>query len=337
MRRLLLAALFATAGFQTAAAAEVNLYTTREPGLMQPLLAGFTAQTGITVNTVFLQAGLAERVAAEGANSPADVLMAVDVGNVLDLVKRGLAQPVKSAALEAAIPAGLRDADGQWFALSLRARAIFVARDRVAEPPRTYEDLADPRFRGKVCIRSGQHPYNTSLFAAMLAKSGPDATAEYLAGLKANLARRPGGGDREVARDILAGICDVGVSNTYYQGIMLSGQGGAEQKTWGEAVRVILPTFRDGAGTHVNISGAVVARNAPHAKEAVALLEYLVTPEAQRTYVNQNFEHPVRAGIELNPIVAGFGPLRADSLPLPAIADQRAAASLIVDRVAFDR
>ncbi|MBC7800754.1 MAG: extracellular solute-binding protein [Gemmatimonadaceae bacterium] len=336
MRRLLFAALLLAAP-TAAAAAEVNLYTTREPGLLQPLLAGFTAQTGITVNTVFLQAGMAERVAAEGPNSPADVLMAVDVGNVMDLVKRNLSQPVKSAALEAAIPAGLRDPDGHWFALSLRARAIFVARDRVAQPPQTYEDLADPRFRGKVCVRSGQHPYNLSLFAAMLAKTGPEATAEYLSGLKANLARRPGGGDREVARDILAGICDVGLSNTYYQGIMLSGRGGAEQKNWGEAVRVVLPTFRDGGGTHVNISGAIVARHAPHAKEAVALLEYLVTPEAQRAYANINFENPVRPGVEVDPIVAGFGPLRPDTLPLPAIADQRAAASQIVDRVAFDR
>ena len=337
MQRLFLAALLATLVLRPAAAAELNLYTTREPGLLQPLLAGFTAKTGITVNSVFLQAGLAERVAAEGANSPADLLMVVDIGNLLDLVKRGLAQPVRSDVLEQAIPAELRDESGQWFALSLRARAIFVARDRVADPPRTYEDLADPRFRGKVCIRAGQHPYNNALFAAMVAKSGEEATAIYLTALKANLARRAGGGDREVARDILAGLCDVGVSNTYYQGIMLSGQGGAEQKRWGEAVRVVLPSFRDGSGTHVNISGAIVARHAPHPAAAVALLEYLVTPEAQRAYADLNFESPVRPGVEPNPIVAGFGPLRPDTLPLPAIAAQRTAASLIVDRVAFDR
>lgn len=337
MRPLFLAMLLAVFALRPATAAELNLYTTREPGLVQPLLAGFTAKTGIAVNTVFLQTGLAERVAAEGANSPADVLMTVDIGTLLDLVKRGLAQPVRSAALEQAIPAGLRDESGEWFALSLRARAIFVARDRVTEPPRTYEDLADPRFRGRVCIRAGQHPYNNSLFAAMLVKSGEDALATYLVGLKANLARRPGGGDREVARDILAGICDVGLSNTYYQGIMLSGQGGAEQKRWGEAVRVVLPTFRDGGGTHVNISGAVVARHAPNRAAAVALLEYLVTPEAQRAYADLNFENPVLPGLEPNPILASIGPLRPDALPLPAIAAQRAAASLIVDRVAFDR
>ena len=337
MRRLLLAALLGFPLARPAAAAELNLYTTREPGLMQPLLAGFTAKTGIAVNSVFLQAGLAERVAAEGANSPADVLMTVDIGNLLDVVNRGLTRPVRSEALEQAIPAGLRGEDGQWFALSLRARAIFVSRDRVADPPRTYEDLADPRFRGRVCIRAGQHPYNTSLFAAMLAKDGEEAMTDYLTKLKANLARRPGGGDREVARDILAGICDVGLSNTYYAGIMLSGRGGAEQKRWGEAVRVVLPGFRDGSGTHVNVSGAAVAKHAPNAAAAVALLEYLVTPGAQKTYADANFENPVRPETELNPIVASFGPLRPDALPLPAIARERAAASLLVDRVAFDR
>lgn len=336
MRRVLLAATLLIP-FARPAAADVNLYTTREPGLIQPLLEAFTASSGVKVNTVFLQAGLAERVAAEGVNSPADLLMVVDVGTLLDLAAKGLSQPVRSAPLEAAVPPGLRDPDGHWFALSLRARAILASRDRVAEPPRTYEDLADPRFRGKVCIRAGQHPYNTSLFSAMLVKSGEAATATFLQGLKANLARRPGGGDREVARDILAGICDVGVANTYYGGLMLSGRGGAEQKTWGEAVRVVLPTFRDGAGTHVNVSGAVVAKHAPNRADAVKLLEFLVTPEAQRAYADANFENPVRPGVSVNPIVAGFGTLTPDTVALPAIAANRAAASQLVDRVAFDR
>src|SRR5918998_4675214 len=196
--------------------AEVNLYTTREPGLLEPLLARFTEQTGTKVNTIFLSKGLAERVAAEGASSPADVLMVVDIGNLVELVKRGVTQPIRSKTLEEAIPASLRDPDGNWIALSQRARAIFASKDRVKDDAMTYEDLADPRWRGKVCIRTGQHPYNTALFAAMIAKSGAEETGEYLKGLKANLARRAGGGDRDVARDILAGICDVGVSNTYY-------------------------------------------------------------------------------------------------------------------------
>lgn len=334
--RLLLvgAALMPAAG---AGAAEVNLYSTREAGLLQPLLASFTETTGIKVNTVFMSKGLAERVAAEGASSPADVLMVVDVGNVVDLVKRGVTQPIRSAALEEAVPASLRDPDGNWVALSLRARAILVSKERVKDPTMTYEALADQRWHGKVCVRSGQHPYNTALFAAMLVKRGEPATTEYLKALKANLARRPGGGDRDVARDILAGICDVGLSNTYYAGLMLSGAGGPDQKRWGEATRVILPTFKDGAGTHVNISGAAIARHAPNRAAAVQLLEFLATPDPQRMYANGNFEYPVRAGVAPAPIVAGFGALKIDPTPLAAIAAKREEASLLVDRVGFDR
>ena len=331
---LLTAALLSAAG---ARAAEVNLYTTREPGLLEPLLARFTEKTGTKVNTVFLSKGLAERVAAEGASSPADVLMVVDIGNLTELVKRGVTQPIRSKALEEAIPAALRDPDGNWVALSQRARAIFAAKERVKDQAMTYEDLADPRWRGKVCIRSGQHPYNTALFAAMLAKQGEAATAEYLKGLKANLARRPGGGDRDVARDILAGICDVGLSNTYYAGLMLSGAGGPEQKRWGEAVRVLLPTFKDGGGTHVNVSGAALAKHAPNRVEAMKLLEFLATPEAQRVYADANYEYPVRPGVDPHPIVAGFGKLKMDPTPLAAIAAKREAASLLVDRIGLDR
>jgi iron(III) transport system substrate-binding protein len=161
-----------------ARSAEVNLYTTREPGLIQPLLDKFTQKTGIKVNTVFLSKGLIERVAAEGASSPADILMTVDIGNLIELVKRGVTQPIQSSVLAEAIPAGLRDPDGNWVALSARGRAILVSKDRVKEPPTTYEALADPRWKGKLCIRSGQHPYNTALFAAMIVKDGEAATAE---------------------------------------------------------------------------------------------------------------------------------------------------------------
>ena len=317
--------------------AEVNLYTTREPGLLEPLLARFTEQTGTKVNTIFLSKGLAERVAAEGASSPADVLMVVDIGNLVELVKRGVTQPIRSKTLEEAIPASLRDPEGNWIALSQRARAIFASKDRVKDDAMTYEDLADPRWRGKVCIRSGQHPYNTALFAAMIAKSGTEETGEYLKGLKANLARRAGGGDRDVARDILAGICDVGVSNTYYAGLMRSGAGGPEQKQWGEAVRVILPTFKDGGGTHVNVSGAALAKHAPNRAEAVKLLEFLATPEAQRIYAKANYEYPVRPGVEPDPIVASFGKLTMDPTPLGEVAAHREEASLLVDRVGLDR
>ncbi len=319
-----------------AMAAEVNLYTTREPALIRPLLERFTQQTGTTVNTVFVQGGLAERLAAEGTRSPADLAMVVDIGNLMELVDKNLAQPVQSATLEAAIPANLRGDDGRWFALSTRARAIYVSRERVPEAQAvqlTYEDLADPRFKGRVCIRSGQHPYNTALFSALLVRHGEPWLRDYLTRLKANLARRAAGGDREVARDIMAGICDVGVANTYYAGLMLSGRGGDEQRAWGQAVRVVLPA----GGTAVNVSGAIVARHAPNRAEAVKLLEFLVSPDAQTLYAEANFEYPVVPGAPLHPIVAGFGTLRVDQTSLPEIAAQRARASRIVDEVGFDR
>ncbi len=338
-RRAGLAALAASAllpARRAAAAEEVNVYTTREPGLLNPLLHAFSESTGIKANALFLRQGLAERVQAEGSNSPADLLITVDIGDLLDLVRRGLIQPIRSAVVEAAVPPQLRGTDGQWTALSLRARAILVSRERVQDADLTYESLADPRWRGKVCIRSGQHPYNTALFAAMIAHRGEAATEQFLTGLKANLARRAAGGDREVARDIMGGLCDIGVSNTYYMGIMLSGRGGAEQQAWGRAVRVILPRFADG-GTHVNVSGAVIARHAPHRANAVKLLEYLLSPPAQRILADGNFEYPVRPDVPPHPILAELGTLKPDSLRLDAIAAQRNAASQLVDRVGFDR
>ena len=319
------------------ATGEVNLYTTREPGLIQPLLDAFTASSGIRVNTVFVRDGLLERVRAEGERSPADVLMTVDTGNLLDLVDSGQTQPVASQALEAAIPAHLRGGDGQWYALSLRDRILYADKDLQLDGF-TYEQLADPQWKGRVCIRSGQHPYNTSLIAAMIAHAGAEKTEEWLRGVKANLARKAAGGDRDVARDILAGICDIGIANAYYVGRMKNAEPGSEQHQWGEAIQVIRPTFAsaDDGGTHVNISGAAVARHAPNRDNAVKLLEYLVSDEAQSLYARANYEYPVKAGVELDPVVASFGEMKVDALPLAEVARHRKQASELVDRVGFD-
>ena len=270
-----------------AMAQEVNLYTTREPGLIKPLLDSFTTASGIKVNAVFVEKGLPERVAAEGDRSPADVLMTVDFGNLIDLVDQGVTQPVSSPVLETAIPANLRDTKGQWFTLSMRARVLYAAKD-LDLTSFTYEELADPKWRDKVCIRSGQHPYNTALFAAYDAHHGAEATKQWLEGVKANLARKAGGGDRDGARDILGGICDIAIGNSYYVGLMRSGRGGPEQEKWGQAIKVVLPTFEDG-GTQVNVSGASVAKHAPNRANAVKLLEYLVSPEAQKLYAETNY------------------------------------------------
>jgi iron(III) transport system substrate-binding protein len=318
-------------------AGEINLYTTREPGLIQPLLDAFTAQTGITVNTVMLRDGLTERLAAEGERSPADVLMTVDTGRLLDVVEAGHAQPVQSAVLEAAIPAHLRAADGSWFALSLRDRVVYADKD-LDLSGFTYEDLADPKWKGRVCIRSGQHPYNTSLFAAMIAHNGAEKTEAWLQGVKDNLARKAAGGDRDVARDILAGICDIGLANAYYVGRMKNAEAGSEQRAWGDAIQVVRPVFAGAAdgGTHVNISGAAIAKHAPNRDNAVKLLEYLVGDEAQSLYAKANYEYPVKAGVALDPVVASFGAMKIDPLPLAEVVANRKLASELVDKVGFD-
>ena len=336
-RALLLALTTLAAAPAFAQSGEVNVYTTREPGLIQPLLDAFTAETGVKANTIFVESGLAERLEAEGANSPADVISVVDYGVLGDLVGRGLTQPVESAALEGAVPENLRDPEGQWYALSMRARVIYASKDRVEEDAFTYEDLADPKWKGRVCIRSGQHPYNTSLFAAMIEKDGAEKTEAFLNGVKANLGRTAGGGDRDVARDILADICDVGIANSYYVGLMRSGAGGPEQEEWGKAIKVILPTFTDGVGTHVNISGAAVAKNAPNKENAVKLMEFLVSPEAQAIYASANYEYPVLPGAEIDPIIAELGELKIDPLPLSAVGEHRQEASELVDKVGFDQ
>ena len=334
LRTALLGCTLILSGFGPAMAAELNLYTSREPKLVQPLLDAFTAETGVKVNTVFLKDGMAERVAAEGASSPADLLMAVDAGNMADLVDKGLTQAIDSEAVLAAVPETLRDPANHWVALSMRARVVYAAKDLGLETI-TYEELADPKWRGKICIRSGQHPYNTGLFAAHLAHHGAEPTEAWLTGLKANLARKPGGGDRDGAKDILGGICDIAVANSYYVGLMRTNEKEPEQKAWGEAIKVLLPTF-EGGGTHVNISGAALAKHAPNKAEAVQLLEYLTSDAAQKIYAEANFEYPVKAGAALSPVVDSFGALAIDPLPLSEMVKNRKEASTLAEKVGFD-
>ena len=331
---ILALSLFSSAALAETAGKEVNIYTTREPGLIQPLLDAFKQSTGITVNTVFLKDGLAERVASEGESSPADILMTVDAGKLVDLVEKGLTQPVESSILNEAIPAQLRDANGHWYGLSMRARIVYADKGMDIESI-NYEDLSDPKYKGKICIRSGQHPYNTALFADYIAHYGVEKTEEWLKGLKANLARKAAGGDRDGAKDIVGGICDLAVANSYYVGLMRSGKGGEEQKAWGDGIKVVLPTFKDG-GTQVNISGAAIAKHAPHRQEAQKLLEYLVSDEAQAIYARANFEYPVKKGVPLDPIVESFGELKIDTVPLTEIVSHRKQASELVDKVGFD-
>jgi len=334
---LLFSALVAFGSAGLAGAAEVTLYTTREPGLIQPLLDAFEKDSGIEVNSIFMAEGLLERVRAEGPRSPADLLMTVDSGNLLDLVRAGVTQGTRIDALMEAIPAHLRGNSGHWYALSLRDRVLYGAK-HLDLKGFTYEDLAKPEWKGRVCIRSGQHPYNTSLIAAMIAHAGPEKTEAWLRGVKANLARKPAGGDRDVARDILAGICDIGIANAYYVGRMKNAPTGEAERQWGDAIQVIRPVFASATdgGTHVNVSGAAVARHAPNRDNAIKLLEYLVSDEAQSLYARANYEYPVKRGVALDPVVASFGPLKVDTLALTEIARHRKDASELVDKVGFD-
>ncbi len=332
-------AIHAVAAFMVAASAgaaraqEVNLYSYREPALMAPLLESFTKDTGIKVNVIFASQGLEQRIATEGAASPADMLLTVDIGRLQEAVERGIAQPVKSAVLEQAVPAQFRDPGGLWFGVSERARVFYVAKDKFQGQTLTYEDLADPKFKGRVCTRSGQALYNVSLFAGVIAKLGEAKAEEWLKGVKANLAQKPSGGDREAARDVAAGKCDIGIGNTYYWALMMNKE--TERKPWAEATRVMLPVFKDG-GTHVNVSGFVITKNAPNRENAVKLGEWLVSEKAQQIYAAVNFEYPVRSGVRLDETVASFGTLRPDAMALAEVGRLRKAASILVDKVGFD-
>ena len=333
MSRLLFAALAVPGGLAVAAASEVNVYTYREPDLIKPMFDEFTKETGTKVNVIFAKEGLEQKIQAEGANSPADVLLTVDIERVQQAIDLGITQPVSSKTLSDTIPAHLRDPQGQWYGISMRARVVYASKDRVKLDNITYEELADPKWRGKICIRSGQHIYNIALFSAFLVKHGEEKTKEWLTGLKNNLAKKPSGGDRDVAKDIAAGVCDIGLGNTYYVGLMTHGS--SEHKAWADAIKVIKPTF-EGGGTHINISGAVLAKNAPNRENGIKLMEWLVGDTAQKMYASLNYEYPVKAGAAVDPTVASWGELQQDSLPLAEIAANKKKAAELVDSVAFD-
>jgi iron(III) transport system substrate-binding protein len=315
------------------AAEEVNVYTYRETKLVQPLFDAFTKDSGIKVNVISASSGLEQRMKAEGTNSPADVLLTVDIGRIDEAVQAGVTQPVVSEVLETIIPPQYRDPNGHWAGISMRARVIYASKERVKQDAITYEELADPKWKGKICIRSGQHIYNNGLFAAYVAHHGEVKAEEWLTGLKANLAQKPSGGDREAARDVAAGKCDIGIGNTYYWALMNDKE--TDKKPWAEATRVILPTF-EGGGTHVNLSGVLLAKHAPNKANGVKLINWLAGPTAQQMYADANYEYPVRAGIAINPTIAAYGNLNPDPLPIAKIAASRKAASTLVDKVGFD-
>jgi len=327
--------LLALSGAVRANAAEVNIYSYRQPELIAPVLDAFTKETGITTNVLFLDKGLEERIQAEGANSPADLILSVDIGRIYNAKAVGVTQPLVDAAIDDNIPAQYRDPEGHWFGLTQRGRVVYASKERVAQDTITYEELADPKWKGKICIRDGQHLYNIGLFASMIAHHGEEYTKTWLEGFKANLARKPTGNDREQAKAIAAGECDIALGNTYYVGLMLTNEKEPEQKEWAAAIKVLFPNAAD-RGTHVNISGMALARNAPNKDSAVKLMEFLASGEAQEIYAAQVFEYPLKPGTEPSDIVKGFGAIKPDTLSLDDIAKNRKRASELVDEVGLN-
>jgi iron(III) transport system substrate-binding protein len=323
------------AAFPAFADGEVNIYSYRQPELIQPLLDAFTKETGIKTNVLFLDKGLVERMTAEGENSPADVILTVDIARLTEAKDGGVTQAVKDDIINKDIPAGFRDPEGNWFGLTTRGRVVYASKERVKDTAITYEELADPKWKGKICMRDGQHSYNIGLFASMIAHHGADYTEKWLTGLKNNLVNKPNGSDRSQAKAIFAGECDLGIGNTYYVGVMLNNDKEPEQKDWANSLRVIFPNAAD-RGTHVNISGMAMAKNAPNKDNALKLMQFLSEGDAQKIYAEQVYEYPVLPGAEPSAVVKGFGEIKPDALPLTEIAKNRKQASELVDKVGFN-
>nr|WP_213394582.1 Fe(3+) ABC transporter substrate-binding protein [Yoonia sp.] len=331
LRNILLAS--TCAAIAGPAIADVNIYTTREPGLIQPVMDAFTAETGIAVNLSYIDDGLVERLTAEGARSPADLVMTVDIANLKQIVDAGVVQAVDSDVLNAAIPAQLRSDENLWFGLTTRARIIYASKDRVADGEvTTYEDLTSDKWAGRICSRSGLNNYSLALLSAVIAHKGEDGARDWAAGLRENLARKPEGNDRAQVRAIWAGECDISLGNTYYMGGMLADP---EQQAWADSVRIVFPTFENG-GTHVNVSGVAMTQSAPNRDEAVQLMEFLVSPEAQAIYAETNHEYPVLAGAARSELVSSWGEFTPDTVDLNELAANRPVSVRITEEVNFD-
>lgn len=312
----------------------VNIYSFRQPFLIEPILAEFSAKTGIETRVIFAQEGLLQRLQREGRLSPADVVLTTDFANLLELKQLGLTQPFQlNSTLTGNIPAHLRDSEQHWLALTKRTRNVYVSRDRAADiTDITYEQLVEPRFKGKICTRSGKHPYNLSLIASMIAHHGEAEAEQWLRGLKENLARKPQGNDRGQVRAVHEGLCDIAIGNSYYLGKMLED---ANQIAWAESVNILYPN-RAERGTHINVSGAAIARHAPNKNAAQALLEFLSSAQAQEIYAQINMEYPVKPGVAPSPLIQSWGTFKEDEIALETIAKYHQAALALVDKVRFD-
>ena len=334
MRRLLSWAALATCLMTPSLADEVNVYSYRQPELIKPLTDAFTDKTGITVNTVFLKKGLIERLKAEGARSPADLIFTVDISRLSGVVGEGLTQSVESDVLTANVPTAMRDPNGHWFGLTARARVIYASKDRVKDGEvTTYEDLADPKWKGRICIRSGLNAYNLALTSAVIAHYDAATAKDWLGGVKSNLARKPQGNDRAQVKAIWAGECDISIGNTYYMAAMVKDE---ELKPWADSVRIVFPEFANG-GTHMNISGMAMTKSAPNRENALKLMEFLASEDGQKIYAEINAEYPVLDSVKASDLVESWGEFKRDDMPLTDIAANRVEAVKIVEEISFDQ
>jgi iron(III) transport system substrate-binding protein len=323
----------------TAHAAEepiLNLYSARHYQTDEALYENFTSATGIRINRI--EAGdeqLLERIRSEGAMSPADILMIVDAARLWSAQQQGLFQPVRSNALAERIPPSMRDPDGNWFGFSSRARVIIYNRAAVnpADVP-TYESLADAKNKGKVCTRSGSHPYNLSLVAALIAHNGEAKTEEWARGVVANMARGPRGGDSDQIKAVAGGECAIALSNTYYY-VRLLRSAKPDEREWAAKTGVVWPD-QSSYGTHINIAGAGVMKNAPHRENAIRFLEYLAGDQAQAYFANGNNEWPaVKGAVAKNPELESLGAFKADPLPVATLGKNTPVAQKLLDRAGW--
>ncbi|MCL2913608.1 Fe(3+) ABC transporter substrate-binding protein [Shewanella corallii] len=314
------------------AADKLTVYSYRQPFLIEPILKDFTKQTGTEVELVFAKDGLAERIAREGRLSPADIVLTSDFSRLQELVDKGLVAPVDSEVLEQNIPAQFRSPEDDWYALTMRVRNVYSSKERLGKLDLDYEDLGKPEFKGKICTRSGKHPYNIALVASMIAHHGEAETKKWLEGVKDNLARRPQGNDRAQVKAVKEGLCDIAIGNSYYLGKMVNDP---KQIAWAEAVEINFPN-QDNRGSHINVSGMALTKHAPNKADAVKLMEFLSSDKAQAAYAEVNYEYPVKAGVPLSGLVASWGKFKADKLAIQALADNHKAAVRLLDEVQFD-
>ncbi|MDE3272203.1 Fe(3+) ABC transporter substrate-binding protein [Pseudoalteromonas sp. G4] len=318
---------------EVAAKDVVNIYSYRQGFLIEPILQEFTKETGIETKVVFAKKGLIEKLKKEGKYTKADMVLTSNFSALLQLEDEGLVQPITSEVVEKNVPAQFRDDEGSWVALTKRVRNVYSSKDRVGKlDSLTYEDLAKPEFKGKICMRSGKHPYNLGLVASMIAHHGEAEAREWLKGLKANLARKPQGNDRAQVKAVKEGLCDIALGNSYYFGKMLNDP---KQVPWAESVYINFPN-QTNRGSHINVSGAVLTKHGKNTANALKLIEFMTDNKAQNMYASVNMEYPVKPDVEVSELVASWGKFKEDALPLTKVSEYRPLALKLIDEVKFD-